>query len=600
MNNNVIKPYEDWVIRNKKFIIDWVKQNDRVRLDDIRNAFNNFERATSNKSKLKAFDGIKNSLHTHEGVAFSDLIKEKYEPAKKYAQELATLNGDGTIESIPRNTDNDKLNKSLKLYDLFNEMSSVLSTIPAKQKDYSYVELDKAFQDNYDYNEMTALAEKYNYDWSDKEDRKEFIKALSEIEQERLKAGAYTPHDAAGMLTQLAYPVTLEHARKTDKFSPYAFISDLATQMAMAEGAGLGKAAAGKAGEAVGGLVSAPAMTEYGQMMVNDKPISDAAADAGTGVILNSVAPGMILGAASNFYRPGNTVNSSAKALANKYANEYRKMINLQHEQPYIKVQKPSQELYEATKLKYINAKAKQLMSKNPELTPKDALIQAGTGTNLKEAEEAAKVTVQQNDNINKALAEARKSTGVYKKNLFGKETELTPEQVNKSEYPIAHITPEMRETEKVLYRWNKPKGTEVAKYNLAKKKANNETITPDDLVAAGYYENPLHMVYRKIRNNTEGLNSLALNLGAANRLADRKIGMFNRMVNLPWNYGESEPEIDWNDPKVKTYVNAYKRYKSDMDYYQKPKKPEGMKDETAEKIEKYLDTINIRDIFGE
>ena len=592
-----LEQYDKWVIGNQKRILEWTKKYSTKRYTPIKDAFAKYHNAKSNKQKLKAFENLKKELVSSKGVSFEDLANKDYKDLNDTLQKYADQYTQGDINALDRNSNiSDLLNR----YDALSPISDAMKSLPSKQKDYSYVELDKAFQDNYDYNEMVALAEKYNYDWTNKEDRKEFIKALSEIEQARLKADAYTPHDADGMITQLTYPVTLEHARKTDKLSPYALISDLATQMAMAEGAGLGKAVAGKAGEAVGGLVAAPAMTEYGQMMVNDKPISDAAADAGTGVILNSVAPGMILGTASRFYSPGNTVNSSAKALANKYADEYRKMINLQREQPYIKVQKPSQELYEATKLKYINAKAKQLIDKNPELSTKDALIQAGSGTNLKEAEEAAKITVLQNENINKALAEARKSTGVYKKNLFGKETELTPEEVNKAEYPIAHITPEMRETEKVLYRWNKPKGTEVAKYNLAKKKANNETITPDDLVAAGYYENPLHMVYRKIRNNTEGLNSLALNLGAANRLADRKIGMFTRMINLPWNYGESEPEINLDDPKVKTYINAYKRYKSDMDYYQKPKKPEGMKDETAKKIEEYLNTINIRDIFGE
>lgn len=591
MNNTAIKPYEDWVIRNKKFIIDWVKQNDKVRLDDIRNAFNTFERATSNKSKLKAFDELKRSLHTRHGKAFSDLIKEKYEPAKKYAQEMATLKGDGTIESIPRNTDNEKLNKSLKLYDLFNEMSSALSTLPSKPKDYSYVELDKAFQDNYDYDEMVALANQYNYDWTDKEDRKEFIKTLSEIEQARLKEDAYTPHDAAGMLTQLAYPVTLEHARKTDEISPYSVIADLATQATMMEGPTVGKMLGGKVGEGLGGLVAAPALTEYGQIMTNDKPVTDALQDVGAGTVLNSIAPGTIMGMASRFYRPGTTPNATARALANKYADDYRTMIRLQHEQPYRFIPKDEQAAYiNGNQLKYIVKEAEKLVSENPGMSVDEAIKQASS-KNLADAETYVKRNAAQLQKFKESADQKTGKTGVYKKNWVYQTNELTPEQVLKSPDNVMQITPEMQAKEQMLYRWrkkNRPQGTDEAKYRLAMKKANNEPITVDDLVKAGYTESALHKIYNGLKHTTtEPIKSLGLNLGAANRLADKRIEAFGRNVNLPWNYGESEPEIDWDDPKVKAYKAAYERYKSNEELYQKPKKPAGLKNETVEKIEK-------------
>ena len=610
MNNSAIKPYEDWVIRNKKFIIDWVKQNDRVRLDDIRNAFNAFERATSNKSKLKAFDGIKNSLHTHEGVAFSDLIKKKYEPAKKYAQELATLKGDGTIESIPRNTTNDKLNKSLKLYDLFNEMSSVLSTLPSKPKDYSYVELDKAFKDNYDYDEMVALANQYNYDWTDKEDRKEFIKTLAEIEQARLKEEAYNPQDAAGVTTKLLYPTAWEYARKNedkirtdgpsilgaplkgvwDMKAPLAM--DAATQFTMAEGGSLGKKGLGRTGELLGGLVAAPAMTEYGQVMVNNKPVTDALPDAGAGVALNSIAPSALKGMAYRFYKPNPNPNVAAKALANKYADEYRTMIRLQQEQPYMytNAQNPSYDkVYEAAKLRYINAQIKQLIKTNPGLSSAEATKLATTGNNLTAAEQYANNAAITKARLDAALTNKNSGhTGVFKRTEKGKEKELSAKEINSSEDPVIQVTPEMQAKERMIYRWkNRPNGSPAANYALAMKKAQNKPITPEDLAAAGYTESALHKLYNSAKHSVvEAPKNLFLNVGAASRLADRRIDAFERNVNLPWNYGESEPEIDWDDTKVKAYKAAYERYKSNEDFYQKPKKPAGLKNETVEKIE--------------
>lgn len=605
-----LEQYDKWVIGNQKRILDWTKKYSTNRYAPIRDAFANYNNAKSNKQKLKAFENLKKELVSSKGIPFEDLANKDYKDLSNTIQKYADRYTQGDISALDRNSN---IGKLLNRYDLLTPISDAMNSLPSKPKDYSYVELDKAFQDNYNYDEMVALANQYNYDWTDKEDRKEFIKALAEIEQARLKEEAYNPQDFTGALTQLAYPVTFNYAKNNedkirtdgpsiggvplkgvgDLWQP--LLADASSQIAMMEGAAAGKTLGGivgqgAVGKGLGELVAAPVLTEYGQVMANDKPVTDALQDAAAGTVLNSVGPATIMGMASRFYRPGATPNATAKALANKYADDYRTMIRLQHEQPYTYINKPEQGAYEAAKLKYINANAKKILKDNPELTPLEATKQASTGKNLADAEAYGEGAVAQVRENNKYKAQKTGKTGVYKKNPIYQTKELTPEQVLNNPDNVMQITPEMQAKEQMLYRWkNRPQGTDEAKYKLAMKKANNEPITVDDLVKAGYTESVAHKIYNSLKHNTtEPIKNIGFNLGAANRLAGRRIDAFGRNINfLPGKYGESEPEIDWDDPKVKAYKAAYERYKSNEDFYQKPKKPAGLKNETVKKIEK-------------
>ena len=364
----------------------------------------------------------------------------------------------------------------------------------------------------------------------------------------------------------------------------------------MMEGAAAGKTLGGivgqgAVGKGLGELVAAPALTEYGQVMANDKPVTDALQDAAAGTVLNSVGPATIMGMASRFYRPGATPNATAKALAKKYADEYRKMIHLQHEQPYRFISKDEQAAYiNGNQLKYIVKEAEKLVSENPGMSVDEAIKQASS-KNLADAEAYVKRNAAQLQKFKESADQKTGKTGVYKKNWVYQTNELTPKQVLNNSDNVMQITPEMQAKEQMLYRWrkkNRPQGTDEAQYKLAMKKANNEPITVDDLVKAGYTESVAHKIYNGLKHNiTEPIKNIGFNLGAANRLAGRRIDAFGRNINfLPGKYGESEPEIDWDDPKIKAYKAAYERYKSNEDFYQKPKKPAGLKNETVEKIE--------------
>ncbi len=91
------------------------------------------------------------------------------------------------------------------------------------------------------------------------------------------------------------------------------------------------------------------------------------------------------------------------------------------------------------------------------------------------------------------------------------------------------------------------------------------------------------------------------MNLGASTRLTDRKFGMLDRYLNLPWKYGEKEErEIDFSKPDVKTYMKAYKLYKDKPEYYKEPPKLKGYSEEELDKIKKAADIISISNVFGE
>lgn len=579
--------YDKWVIENQKRILDWTKMYSKERYTPIRDAFSAYHNAKSNKQKIQAFEDLKKELVSGKGVKFEDLVNNTFKPIKEYLQGAADKFTKGDIDALDRNSN---LSDKLKVYDDLVPLSEAVGSIPGKVKDYSWVELDKAFRDNYSYDEMKALADKYNFDYTDPKERKEFIELLSDMEQKRIKEEAYTPRDAAGMLTQIAYPVTLEHARKTDEFSTPAMISDLVSQAAMAGGEGIGNMLGGKAGSVIGGMFTAPAITEAGQYIVNDKPAKDALADYGVGVGTNAFAPGGIKGMLRTFDAPFTWgEKGAARQAANKFADEYEKIVRAQHSGvPY----RYTPELKEQTR-KIFESKLRALGDEK-NIKADDVL------RIMKESEEEAFNNFSLNS---KERIFGNKGTGVYKNTgLLQKPKELTNEELIKSENKVINITPEDRE-KAYMYRWrhNKPvKYRKEAVNELASKKVEGQDWTPEDLANAGIKETPIHAIGRTVGRYADPLKSLGMNLGATTRITDRKFGMVDRYLNLPWKYGEKEErEIDFDKPEIKAYMKAYSRYKSMPNYFKEPPKLKGYSEEEINKIKNTAENISIESIFG-
>jgi len=576
--------YDKWVIGNQKRILDWTKMHSKERFAPIRDAFTAYHRAKSNKQKIQAFENLKKELVSGKGVKFNDLVNNTFEPTKDYLQGAADKFTKGDIDALDRNSN---LSEKLKVYDDLAPLSEAMKSIPEKVKGFDWVELDKAFRDNYSYDEMKALADKYNFDYKDPKERKEFIELLADMEQKRLKQEAYTPHDVAGMVTQMAYPVTLEHARKTDELSPGAMVFDLASQAAMAGAEGVGNMLAGKAGSVAGGMFTAPAITEAGQYLVNDKPAEDALADYAVGVGTNAFAPGTIKGMLGTFEAPFKFgEKAAARNAANNIANELESVIRQQRKGvPYRNIENLSGHV-----MKRYDDKKALATKNNVVFDPKTA---------MKESENEV---LQEVIDLEKANLYRTGKTNVYKNRLFRKPKELTPDEVLKDESNILNIKDDDRYKKNLFYRWKKPddETTEMFKRIAAAKKINNEPWEASDLVQAGITETPVNAVKRYVGRYTEPLTSLGMNLGASTRLTDRKLGLMDRYLNLPWKYGEKEQrEIDFSKPEVKAYMKAYGKYKASPDYFREPPKPKGYSDEEIEKIRKATEIVSIESIFG-
>lgn len=614
-----LKQYDDWVIKNQKDVLDWVKMYSTKRYDDVKKAFEKYHRAKSKWQQIEAFEGIKEELKTPSGVSFKQRLDEKFTPARERLQKSADKYTDGDIDALWGKYSS---NQDMADYERYKNLYKAVSTIPEKVDKYENVELDRAYRDNYDYKAMKALAEKYNFDYTDPKDRKEFLKHLSDIEQQRLKAEAYQPNDIRGMVTQMAYPVTLEHARQTDEISPAAVLTDLGSQAVMAGGAGIGNRVAGQAGEMVGGMLTAPAITEAGQIAINKKDPKDALADYGVGVATNAFAPGAIMGMTkgyANYFRP--KANASYKSLANRYANEAEQRIRAtRNGVPYVNTPDLEFEAYKLAQPKLKEARTK-FFKEHPDLSEEElwtlwADSREAQGIKkgiLAEANEQVKHDFMQS--LEKSVSEDKPT--VYKRTFIrNKEKPLTAEEINNAENEIIFNTPDDLAKEDVFWRWNKNKrispidnepylATEkemhAANKGGAMAKVTGKTPGPTDLSEMGYTESPLNMISRYAGRYSEPLQSLGMNLGASTRLTDRKLGMADRYLNLPWKYGESEDrEIDFSNPKVKAYMKAYGRYKGNEDYFSEPPKLKGYSDKELERIQKAAEIIKMKDIFGE
>lgn len=608
-----LKTYDNWVIKNQKPILDWTKKYSTGRYADIRDAFAAYNKAKTNKSKIEAFENLKKSLVSANGVKYSELVGKEFTNLQYKLKRSADATTEGDISKLPRYTDSKKFNDAIEKYDILSPLHDAMSTIPGKVDNYDYVELKNAFKDNYNYNEMKALAAKYNYDYENPKDRKEFLKHVSDIDLQRLKQEAYEVNDIPGMITQMTYPVSYEHARKYDELSPLALGADLLGQAAMMGAGGWGADAlnAGTNARILADLTTAPVITEAGQVLSNEKELDDAVKDALVGAATNTISPAAIQGYGTFLTRPfGNEVKQGAKAAANKTAQEAEQIIRAKNNGvPYRNIPDLTEEENKMFS-KLMGDEWKQFQADHPNVPIKDLfpMWSQREATLSKEimakAKQEALAEWKRNQTARNLMAG---KTGIYRKNWKGKVEELTPHQAANTEFEYMNLTPADREKERLFWRWNTDKsGRETADRKIVESLKKGERIPDQTLVQGGYTESLPNMLYRKIGRTADNSlgrpvkNLLTNTVGASTRLTDRKLGLADRYFNLPWKYGAKDKSIDENDPTINAYKMAYARWLANEDYFDEPPKPKGVDDEVLKELQSKIKPLSIKYIFGE
>lgn len=153
--------------------------------------------------------------------------------------------------------------------------------------------IDNAYSGNYDYEQMKTLADQYGYDYTDKEDRKEFLSKLSDYEQAKAVDAAFgiSPDasfmdNVASVITDFGTPITKEYAKRN--YQDINGLSDIG--LPLAGDAITNFAMMGVSKPAVN-TVAAPVIREGFNMALNGKSFKDAAIDAGGNIATNIATP---------------------------------------------------------------------------------------------------------------------------------------------------------------------------------------------------------------------------------------------------------------------------------------------------------------------
>lgn len=330
-----LEQYDKWVIANQKKILDWTRKFDKKRYAPIRDAFSAYHKAKSNKQKISSFDRLKDELKLSSGKSFSELIDTQFKPTMELLQKVADDHTNGDIEALNRNSN---FAKELSTYDDLSPLYEATSSIPSKEEGYDWVEIDKAYEDNYNVKELTALAAKYGYDYTDKKERSEFLSKIAEIEKQKNidKAFSLDPNaskldQAAHIITDLAYPITKNYVRKNwqNIEGKSDLIKPMLADVAVAELMTGPFRFKWKPGATIANNTVAPLVRQGAEVGINDKPLEDAAKDFVGESVTNFATPVFVEGAKSKLSNMmGNEKQKTAQAMLNEAANKARAFEN--------------------------------------------------------------------------------------------------------------------------------------------------------------------------------------------------------------------------------------------------------------------------------
>ena len=311
-----------------KLITDgWGKKDKDV--IEIKKLWQEAEDAVGTNSKIDKFKKLQDKLNP-----FFDRAKERLK------KDEATLKENDAL-AFPDPTDqaDHDFDKSLVKF----------SEWPEPDK-FANLTLEDAYGDEeggkpYDIEQMTKLAEKYGYDYRNKDERAEFLSYVSKANQNRELDKIWDDGSLYSMYAGLAAPIAKEYARKNyDKING---VKDILPAVAADVGVGTlmagipGSTVANKAiGVALDNTV-APLARQAARIGLNEVPVEDAAKDFVSEVSTNIATPVAIHGGYEWLGRAigkGNAMNVQSRI--NEMANSARSVSKkIKEGQPWMEAQ---------------------------------------------------------------------------------------------------------------------------------------------------------------------------------------------------------------------------------------------------------------------
>ena len=576
----VTSPQDEWVIGNMKTILDWTKKYNKAQYNNIKTAFSNYRNASGLNSKVKAFQDIQNSLVNKDGVPLYEKMNSWYEEFEPKIRENADLYHDGDVDKVSLKTET----KQMK--EIWDAIRPSLSSIPKNEENDSDLDVGDIYKENYNPEQMAKLAAQYGYDYNDKNDRSEFLSLASKYNQEKNLEKIWNEPSASNIITKIAYPVATEYAKRnyneipTDSYWHFAtggengkgmaipMATDAISQAAMSYGGSLANLAkqplAKTALSVTGQTLLSPAITEAGQLALNDKPVSDAAQDYLIGVGTNVAGPAMV-------YAPIRNIMEKSKYLN---LEQPKQILQDQIDEAVNKTAKTWKQLKSGKQIKMNDGSYKK-MNKNGELvdTKFDPNSTFVTEEEMKNAYGIS--SIARGD-----VANPGKWVGTLGRNKTRKE---------------------------ILGKKNQESWANKIEEKINKKLGNREPLTEEDIkfmvFNPNYRESKSNFIKRIYGENAEAPVSLFTNLASSNRAAGELSSGIQRL-NGVYEYGQAQKKADeltMDDIEKNTemglYAKAYKNYlelKKQNFPINEPKKPKDLSEDKAKKIR-----ISIKSVYG-
>lgn len=575
----VSTPQDEWVIGNMKTILDWAKKYNTAQYNNIKTAFSNYRNASGLNSKVKAFQEIQNSLVNKDGVPLTDKMKSWYDEFEPKIRENADLYHNGDVDKVSLKPET----KQMK--DIWDAIRPSLSSMPKNEENDADLDVGDIYKENYNPNQMAKLAAQYGYDYNDKNDRSEFLSLASKYNQEKDLEKIWNEPSFGNIVTKIAYPVSTEYAKRnyneipTDSFWHFVtggengkgmaipMLVDAIDQGAMAYGGALANLAekpiAKTALGFIGQTLLTPAITEAGQIALNDKPVSDAAQDYLVGALTNYAGPGAVFG--------------TAERLANK-----AKYLNL--EQPQRVLQDQIDEAVNKASKTWRDIKSgKQIKMKDG---------------SYKKMNETGKL-VETKFDPNKTFITEDELQNSYGTSALGRDDVANPGKW------VGTVG--SNKTRKKILEKQQPSWDSKIEEKINEKLGNREPLT-DELASymvynPNYRESMSNYIKRLYGQNAEAPVLLWTNLASSNRSVDQLSRNVQRLNGL-YEYGQAQKKADEltmddidNNPEMGLYAKAYKNYlelKKQNFPIKEPKKPKDLSEDKAKKIR-----ISIKSVYG-
>ena len=579
----VTSPQDEWVIGNMKAILDWTKKYNKAQYNNIKTAFSNYRNASGLNSKVKAFQEIQNSLVNKDGVPLADKMNSWYEEFEPKIRENADLYHDGDVDKVSLKPET----KQMK--EIWDAIRPSLSSIPKNEENDADLDVGDIYKENYNPDQMAKLAAQYGYDYNDKNDRSEFLSLASKYNQEKDFEKIWNEPSFGNIVTKIAFPVSTEYAKRnyneipTDSFWHFAtggengkgmaipMANDALAQAAMSYGGSLANLAKHPKAKTVlsiaGQTFLSPAITETGQIALNDKPFSDAAQDYGIGVGTNFAGPSMV-------YAPIRNVMEKSKYLN---LEQPKQILQDQIDEAVNKAARTWKQIKSGKQIKMNDGSYKK-MNKSGELVdtkfdPNSTFVTEDELNTSKDISSLARDDV----------ANPGKWVGTLGSNKTRKEIQ------------------EILDTQSPKNWSNK------IEEKINKKLGNREHLTEEYIkfmvFNPNYRESMSNYIKRIYGENVEAPVSLFTNLASSNRAAG-EISRGFQNLNGVYEYGQAQKKADeltMDDIEKNTemglYAKAYKNYlelKKQNFPIKEPKKPKDLSEDKAKKIR-----ISIKSVYG-